>query len=142
MAPFALYGLFIGGACSANALHFGDFGHRNIPPGLVAGNAHFLIDLNNHYGCGLMVAHLGNRPLDFMESSGPNRSSAVSLREFDKVDRNIIAVELPRLGAVAVIRAESLRPNGVREAADAAESMIIEQNDVQLVAFLDGGHNL
>src|SRR5205814_1015277 len=103
------HGVLIRGARPSNTLDFGHFGNWNIPPGLVAGNAHFLIDLNDQDGRGVMVAHVGDRPLGFISSRGPNGFRAISFSELDKVDRKIFAVELSALGAVTVVRAESMR---------------------------------
>src|ERR1035441_6454836 len=63
--------------------------------------------------------------------------------EFDKVHRQVLAIQLSRLrGTVSVVGAETARTYGFRQPADAAEPMVVQDQDVEFVTFLDGGDDL
>src|ERR1017187_8922776 len=63
--------------------------------------------------------------------------------ELKKVPRQVLAIQLPRLrGTVSVVGAEPPRTYGFRQPADAAEPVVVQDQDVVFVTFLDGGDDL
>src|ERR1035437_6135097 len=67
---FAFAGFFVAGAGFADAVHFGDFGYGDVPPGFVAGDAYGGVGFNDDDGGAVEGGRFFQSFLEFGEGGG------------------------------------------------------------------------
>ena len=125
----------------AGCSDFGDLRDRHVPPRIRIPGRALLVDLDHDGGRALAGLSSHRARLRLPAGCAPE-SCAPKPRQSAAKSMGRARHRARRSGPTAVIRAESVRPDGLRKTADAREAVIVQKDDVQLEAFLNGGDDL
>src|SRR5215471_10913507 len=121
--------------CGLTLRHFCD---GNVPPGLVVWDTLHVCRLNNdHRSTGLFPRSAESSFEVFARprSSGPGSETGSVSHEIDGDDVALVFA----VAAMAILRSHTFITAAAAEPANAREAVIVEQNDIQFVIFLNGG---
>src|SRR5580658_1787873 len=135
-SPFPFARLFILLARGLHGIALGNFRDGDVPPGLISGNALVVSGFyNDDAGTGLLSA-FRQRSGKLISCFGANRPGAQARRIAYKIHRQQVTVVLVA-AAIPVVGAQAFVTAPATQAADAGKTVIIQQNNVELVAFLN-----
>src|SRR5665811_1431778 len=130
---------FVGTSRLLGARQLRDLGNGYVPPrqAVRRRNQWIGLDVNDRRPRGRLC--LDDGVTEFVDAVRREYVGTQACRVGREVYRQPVAVETG-LGAVTVFRAESLRPQGLRQGADRRETVVLYEDHDDLDAFLDGRH--
>src|ERR1700722_4736841 len=128
-------GFFVFGARGSHGVDFGDFGDGHVPPGFVAGNARADFGFDDDDRGARFAVTAFESAFEFFNGIRADGPGAEALGVGAIVDFNWIAF-VAAIFRVAVVGAHTFVAETAAEATDAGEAVVVDQNDVQLHAFL------
>src|ERR1700732_4534347 len=116
-------------------LALGNLGNRNIPPGFVAGNSLIVCRLDHNHRGLYAITGFDQSFAKLFAGLCPNGVRPQTFCVGHKINSDGVPFQLS-VAAVAVFRTHPPIPAGTAETSDARKSVVIEQNDVELVILL------